>query len=164
MWGALAGLLALPAIAMRFTSEVDWTTFDFLVMGAMLGTVGLAIEGALRTSRDHAYRAAVGVAVVAAFLLTWANLAVGIIGNEQNPANLIFLGVIAVGVVGAFVARFRAAGMAWAMIATAVAQTFCAVAALVLDGAHVFVLTVGFVALWLGSAWLFGKAARAEIR
>ena len=40
MWGGLAGLLALPAVAMRFTDEVQWGPEDFLVMGIMFGTVG----------------------------------------------------------------------------------------------------------------------------
>ena len=36
---------------------------------------------------NSAYRAAVGVAIAAAFILVWMNLAVGIIGSEDNPAN-----------------------------------------------------------------------------
>ena len=51
------------------------------------------------------------------------NLAVGVIGSEENPANLMFGGVLAVGIVGAVVARFRPRGMARALVSTAVAQT-----------------------------------------
>lgn len=40
------------------------------------------------------------------------NGAVGIVGSEDNPANLMYGGVLAVGIVGAVIARFRAEGMA----------------------------------------------------
>ena len=38
------------------------------------------------------------MAIVAAFLLIWINLAVGINGSEDNPANLMYGGVLTVGV------------------------------------------------------------------
>ena len=38
MWGTAAFLLLLPAVAMQFTSEVDWGPGDFMVMGVMLLT------------------------------------------------------------------------------------------------------------------------------
>ena len=52
------------------------------------------------------------VAALGAFFLVWVNGAVGIIGNEENQANLLFFGVLAVAVVGSLIARFRAKGMA----------------------------------------------------
>jgi hypothetical protein len=87
---------------------------------------------------------------------------VGIIGDENHPSNRMFFGVLAIGFVGALVARLRARGMMMAMLATAIAQTLAAALALFLDGANIFVLTACFVALWLASAWLFRSAARAE--
>ena len=78
------------------------------LLAAACGTYELGA----RMSRNTAYRAAVGLATVAGFLLVWINLAVGIIGDEGNPANLMFGGVLVVGVIGALVARFRAPGMA----------------------------------------------------
>jgi len=165
VWGAAASLLLLPLVAMQFTAEVKWTGSDFAVWGAMLGIACGTYELATRMTRNSAYRAAVAVAAVAAFLLVWINLAVGIIGAENNPANLMFAGVIAVAIIGGAMARFRAPGMARALVATAIAQA--AVAAIVLargladELTPIVVLTGFFVALWLGSAWLFGKAARA---
>ena len=80
-WGSAALLLLLPLIAMQFTDEVAWTVADFAVFGAMLVGVGGTCELTLRTTANRAYRAAVGVALVAAFMLVWVNGAVGIIGN-----------------------------------------------------------------------------------
>lgn len=162
VWGGAVGLLMLPAIAMRFTTEVNWDAADFIVMGLMLGAVCGAFEVGLRVARSHAYVVAVGVAAGAGFLLTWANLAVGIIGSEDNEINLIFFGVLLVGLFGAIFAQLRPRGMARAMEATAVAQVLACVVALVADGAYVFVLTTVWVALWLISAQLFHKAARDQ--
>ena len=111
-------------------------------------------------SGGTAYRAAVGVAVVAAFILIWLNLAVGIIGTEDNPANLMFGGVLVVGTIGAIIARFKPHGMARALVATALAQALVAVIALIagLGATPLLILTGFYVALWLTSARLFRKA------
>lgn len=168
-WAIAACLLLLPLVAMQFTGEVNWDETDFLVMGALLFGACGAFELAARTTGNTAYRAAVGVAVVAAFLLIWINLAVGIIGSEDNPANLMYLGVLAVGILGGIIGRFTPAGMARALAATALAQTLAGLIALLAGwGATgqnwpqvILVLTGFFAALWLGSAWLFRKAAAA---
>ncbi len=111
-WGGVAALLALPAIAMQFTREVNWTGSDFAVMGAMLLLAGLALEGLVRTSPSWPARLGAAIAVLTGFLLVWVNLAVGLFGGEDNLANLMFLGVIAIAVVGSLLARGRAAAMA----------------------------------------------------
>ena len=92
----------------------------------------------------------------------------GILGVEGDPADLMYGGVIAVGVVGALLANFRARGMARALVATALAQALVGVIALILGKqraefssvAEILTLTAFFVALFLGSAWLFRQAAR----
>ena len=73
-------LLLLPLVAMQFTNEVNWDETDFIVFGAMLAAACGTYELAARMTGNTAYRAAVSVAVAAAFLLIWINLAVGIIG------------------------------------------------------------------------------------
>ena len=166
----IAAFLLLPLVAMRFTGEVVCDGADFAVLGALLlGACG-ACELAARMTGNVAYRAAVGVAVVAAFVLIWMNLAVGIIGPEDNAANLMHGGVLAVGILGALVARFRPGGMARALAATALAQASVGAIALIAgsgsDGANwpgaIVLLTGFFAALWLASAWLFRKAAREQ--
>src|SRR5687768_3930776 len=63
-----------------------------------------------------------GLAILTGLLQAWVNLAVGVIGSEDNPFNLIYLAVIAVAVAGSAIAGFRATGLARAMVATALAQ------------------------------------------
>ena len=110
-WAVVTGLiLMIPLVAMQFTDEVAWTLFDFVVMGALLFGAGLTYELVARKGSSIAYRAAVGIACAAGLLLVWVNGAVGIIGSENNDANLMYFGVIAVGFIGAFAAQFPAAG------------------------------------------------------
>jgi len=165
-WGAAAVLLLLPLVAMQFTEEVHWDLADFAVFGAMLAAACGAYELATRATGDVSYRAAVGVAVGAAFILIWLSLGVGIIGRDGGPVNLIYFGVLGVGVTGAVIARFRPHGMARALIATAIAQTSVAVIALVAGLGRPWsgplklsLLTGLFVAMFVGSAWLFHRAA-----
>jgi hypothetical protein len=70
---------------------------------------------------DTSYRYAIGVALAAALILVWLSLGVGIIRKDGDPANLMYFGVLAVGISGAFVARFQPHGMARALLATALA-------------------------------------------
>ena len=159
-WGTAALMLLLPLIAMQFTDEVNWAVSDFIVFGVMLGVVGGIFELAARLTPNRAYRAAVGVALAAAFILVWVNGAVGIIGNEGNPANLVYAGVLAVAVIGAVIARSRPGAMARVMVATAIAQALVAVIVLLTGLGNILVVTGFFVALWLISAWLFKKSSK----
>ena len=111
----------------------------------------------------QAYRAAIGVAFVAAFLLLWMIPAVGVIGAEGNPADLMYIAVFTVGLVGVLVTRLEARGMVRVIIAVAVTQMLVACTALLMGEHHSPVTSVmeilglnGFFAsLFAGSAWLF---------
>lgn len=147
---------------------MNWDVLDFAVIIALLAGVGVIYALAARISFSTAYRAAAGVALAAGFILVWINGAVGIIGNENNDANMMFLGILAVAIVGALLARFQPKGMSRALLATALAQVLVAVVALVLElgatGAiwprDLLVLTAFFTAMWFTAAVLFRKAAR----
>lgn len=115
---------------------------------------------------NRLYGAAVAVAVVTAGLLVWLSLGVGIIGRDGDPANRMYFGVLAVGIIGALLARLRPLGMARALFATALAQTLVAVIALSARLGHpwsgpleLMALNGFFVALFGASAWLFRRAA-----
>ena len=159
---ATATLLMVPLMAMQFTAEVNWTVFDFAVMGALIVGTGVTFELALRKADTIGYRAAAGVALASAFLLVWVNLAVGIIGSSAHGANVLYFGVLTVGGVGSLVARFHPRGMARAMVATALAHAGVGVGALIAgwgSPVHVVGLTGIFSLLFLASAWLFQNAA-----
>lgn len=74
-------LLSIPLIAMQFTNEVKWSGFDFLVMTGLLLATGVGIELVLRTITKKTTRIAICLAIGFAFVLIWAELAVGIFGT-----------------------------------------------------------------------------------
>lgn len=160
-WSIPVLLLMLPAVAMQFTPEVNWTLGDFIFAAVMFGIVGLAFELIVRKSSSLTYRFGAGVAVVGAFLTVWVNGAVGMIGSEDNPYNLLFGGVLLIALIGAVLARFRAAGMATAMAVTAVAQIAIGAAGLTADPRGA-VFSMGFGGLWLLSAALFWNSAHEQ--
>lgn len=150
---------------------MDWDILDFAVFGAMLVAVGVIYRLIKRQSRNMIYRLAAGVALAASFLLLWINAAVGVIGDESNDANLMFFGVLAVGLIGSVVARLQPHGMARALYATALAQALVATIALMAElgstapvwPKDILILNGFFIALWLLSAALFQKAARQQL-
>ena len=120
---------------------------------------------------NSAYRSAVGIALAAACMLVWLSLGVGIIGKDGDPANRMYFGVLAVGIIGALIARLRPHGMARALLAMALAQAVVAAIALIGElglpwsgPAEIVLLNAFFVALFAGSAWLFRRAARGAAK
>lgn len=116
-----------------------------------------------------AYRSAIGVALVAALILIWLSLGVGIIGKDGDPANLMYFGVLAVGITGAISARLQPQGMARALVATAIAQAVVAAIALIAKlglpwsgPTEILMLNGFFITLFAVSAWLFRRAARGR--
>jgi hypothetical protein len=167
---ATALVLSVPLVAMQFIDEVAWGVFDFAVAAVLLGGTGLIHQLAARKAGNVAYRAAVGVALAAALFLVWSILAVGVIGDSGDAADLMYVGVLAVGFVGAVVARFQPHGMACALLAMALAQALVAVIALIAGKHQAPISSVSeilgvnalFVALFIASAWLFRHAARKQ--
>lgn len=153
---------------MRFTGEVNWTATDFIVAGLLLFGAGLAYVLAVGARGDRAYRMAVAIAVGAALLLTWANLAVGMVGSEANPLNRAYFAVLAVMLAGAAGSRLQPSGMALAMVATALALAAVGIAALLpgvdaSESSPLEILGVSgfFIGLFLLSAALFRRSAAA---
>ena len=114
---------------------------------------------------NTAYRLAVGLALAAASLIVWLNAAAGLIGIEDDdPANVLYVGVLAIGVVGAIIARLQPRGLARALFAMALAQAMVGAVALRLPNTassmQIVILHSVFVALFAGAALLFGCAAR----
>ena len=155
-WLFVAILLLLPTIAMRYTNEVDWSASDFVAMGALLGTVGLATEFLVRRSGSTAYRIGAVIAMATAFLTVWVNLAVGMIGDD-NPYNLLFGAVIAIALVGSILSRFKADGMARTMFATAAAQAIVGGLGITSDPRGA-VFSMIFALPWVLAAVLFRRA------
>ncbi len=77
----IALLLVIPLIAMQFTDEVNWSPPDFVIMGVLLLGTGLMCELVMRKVNNIKYQVAICGVLLAAFVLIWLELAVGIFGT-----------------------------------------------------------------------------------
>lgn len=160
IWSIAAAVMLVPVVAKLTVAGMAWDGFDFAVFAAMLLAGCLGFEVVLRLgAANTAYRLGACLAIGGAFLMVMANLAVGIIGNENNPVNQLFLGLLALGALGAVMVRFRAPGMARVMAGLAAGQALLGIGLTVMGLGFTPVFTALYVALWLGAAWLFRKAA-----
>lgn len=157
---AAAGIARCNAAPPRTVAAVNWDAADYAFAGTLIAAVALAYGLAMRRTASRAYRAAVALALAAAFMIIWINAAVGIVGSEDNPVNWMYEGVIGLAIVGALFARFRPEGMARALVATAIAQVIVAVLPLFAGWGATGLITLVFAAMWLASARLFRQAAR----
>jgi hypothetical protein len=160
-------LLLVPFVAMQFTDEVRWSISDFIIAGAVLFGAGFAFDLLLSSQAAISYRVAFGIAMFATLLLLWANLAVGVVGGENRDVNLVYPGILLLGIAGAGVARLRARGMA--IVSSLVATALVVMAGIVIalglgqpesSTQEVLMIHGFFAAMFVASAWLFGRAAR----
>ncbi len=79
--GVVGAILLIPFIAMQFTTEVDWSLFDFILMGILLTGTGVLIELAIRKIKTNPQRLIVLGVILLGFFLIWVELAVGIFGS-----------------------------------------------------------------------------------
>ena len=167
-----APILLLPLAASRLAASFNWGLMDFILTGVLLFAPALTYDLITRRVGSTLYRVAFAVAIATAAFLFFSNLAVGIIGSEDELANLMYLGVIALAALGAIGVRFRAGGMARVMFVTAIAQALTVVVALVF-GMHnypgssaleIATLNGFFIALWVIAGLLFRQASESDYR
>jgi len=163
---AAACILLVPLVAIQFADTVAWGVFDFVFAGVLLAGTGLLYPLAMSKSGNLPYRAAVGVALAAAVILVVGVAALGVNGATGDPADLLYGGVLAVGIIGAIRARFEPQGMTRALLAMALVQALLAVIALLAGKQEapassvreILGLNGFFIALFVASAWLFRRA------
>lgn len=74
-------LLLFPLIGMIFSNEVNWSFFDFIIMGTLILSLSFGIKIVLYTTKKRMYRILIIGLILILFLLVWAELAVGIFGT-----------------------------------------------------------------------------------
>lgn len=171
VWAIVVALILLIPLAMQFTNEVQWN--EAVAYGVILLAAGGAYEMVMALKkRNSAYRFAFSVGLAGVLLLGWVSGAVGIIGSENNPANLMYWAVFAVGLIGSLLSRFKPRGMERTLFAAALVQMSVPVIALFIWPAQgswgeagvigVFVFNSIFAVLFGGSGLLFLRAAYKE--
>lgn len=77
----VAIILSIPLIGMQISDQVKWSTFDFIVAGILLLSVGFGIEVIIRNIKKSPKRILSIIMLIILFLIIWAELAVGIFNS-----------------------------------------------------------------------------------
>ncbi len=164
-----AFLLLIPLLGNLFVEGWDWRWHSFVLAGIVLFGTGFAYELIAGRSEKIAYKTAFGIGLGTALLLFWVNGAVGVIGSENNPANLLFGLVFLAGFIGSLFSRFKARGMSYTMSLAAIIQFLIPLFALIVWPAQaswgeagvvgVLVFNSIFSLLFSFSALLFQRAS-----
>ncbi|MBD2700088.1 hypothetical protein IC229_05540 [Spirosoma sp. BT702] len=166
------GLFLLIPLILTLLAIWHWKPGVF-VLGFILLVGGASLTYQLIAKQqltNKSYRFAGGMALAAVFALVWMNVAVGgILGDDS--ANMMYFGVLLVGLVGTIIARLEPQGMSRALLATAFAIVLVPVIALRIGTpafangvVAVFGLHAFFALLFVGSALLFRHVARTNVK
>jgi len=71
-------LLLIPLVGTLVFNEVNWSFFDFIVMGILILSLSFGIKQVLMTTKNTNYRILIIGIILLVFLLVWIELAVGI--------------------------------------------------------------------------------------
>tara|TARA_B110000211_G_scaffold46179_1_gene49322 strand:- start:94 stop:363 length:270 start_codon:yes stop_codon:yes gene_type:complete len=74
-------LLLIPLIGMAITDEINWSPFDFIIMGFMLIVLSIGINFVSNQAKNFKNRVLYIGVLVLIFMLIWAELAVGAFGT-----------------------------------------------------------------------------------
>ena len=163
--GALA-VLMVPLAASRVVEGWNWNAGGFVFLYVLLFGTGMAYAVIARKMGAWSYKVGVGMALVAGFALGWSNMVH--VADSENPANLVYYSVLAVGGVGAWLARLKARGLARTLFA--MAATLALIAVILPSGAPPYLarnMAIGhgvFVALFTASGLLFRHASLAGLK
>jgi len=173
VWAIVGLLILFIPLAMQFTNEVQWN--EAIAYTIMLLAVGGIYElWQWLKKRNITYRFAFIVGLMTALFIGWVNGAVGIIGSEDNPANLLYGAVFIIGLIGLIISRFKPLGMARTLFVAAFVQLLIPAFALFIWPAQtswgeagvigVFIFNSIFAILFIVSAMLFRYAGKIENR
>ena len=158
--GALA-VFMVPLVASRVVEGWNWNAGTFVFVYVLFFATGTAYALIARKMGVWSYKAGVGLALAAGFALGWSNMVH--VADSENPANLVYYSVLALGIVGACLARLQARGLAYTLFA--MAATLALIAVLLPSGAPPDMarrMAIGhgvYVALFTASGLLFRHAS-----
>jgi hypothetical protein len=168
LWHVVAIVVLVPLL-LTSLALWHWKPGVFVLASVLaLGGARVVYElFVMKKMGNRAYQLAFALAIAAVLLLVWMNAAVGgILGD--NPANMMYFGVLLVGLAGAIIVRLEPKGMSYTLFATAFAMLLVPVVAWLIGTpafanglAAVFGLHACFAWLFTGSALLFRRAVQS---
>jgi hypothetical protein len=159
-------LLMVPLVASQIVDGWNWNAGTFVIVYLLFFGTGMAYAVITRKMGTWSYKAGVGVALVAGFALAWSNMVH--VADSENPANLVYYSVLAMGGVGAWLSRLEPRGLARTLFV--MAATLALIAVILPSGAPPYLarnMAIGhgvFVALFTASGLLFRNASLAGLQ
>ncbi len=157
------GLLMVPLVASQVVDGWNWGAGGFVFAYVLFFGTVLAYALIAPKMGAWAYKAGVALALATGLVMGWSNMVH--LSESDNPANLMYFGVLVLGGVGAWLARLEALGLAWALFA--MAAVMAALSVILSSAAPVEIETrvaIGhgvFVVLFTASGLLFRHASLA---
>jgi hypothetical protein len=71
-------LLLFPLVGRLVSNEVNWSFFDFIVMGILILSMSFGIKQVVMITKNTNYRVLIIGMILLVFILIWVELAVGI--------------------------------------------------------------------------------------
>lgn len=167
-WPWFVLLVMMMALGgLNLTGQLNWGAGDFIFVAVIFFGGLSAYRFVAGQGHGRVFHLAVALSLITALSMIWITLAVGIIGSEDNQANIMYVVVLGIGLLGSIIARFRAPGMKWTMVWVTIAQFAVTILAYTIwkpeTEEHVFstaILNLFYVMLFLSSAVLFHRARR----
>ena len=162
--GALA-VWMVPVVAAQFVKDWHWGVGGFVRVYVLFFLTGMAYALIARKMGAWAYKAGVGVALLAGFALGWSTMVQT--ADSGHPERLWYLSVLVVGFIGACLARLKAQGLALTLFA--MAAVLALISVVLPSGAPsdmALRIAVGhgvFIALFAASGLLFRRASVAGL-
>ena len=77
----VAAILLIPFVGNQVSSEVNWSSSDFVIMGTLLFLTGLAINFAISKLKTLKSKVIACAVILFVLFIIWAELAVGVFGT-----------------------------------------------------------------------------------
>jgi len=168
IWITVTLSIFLVFLSILIPNEVQWKELvAYIIILSAIGGIYEVWQWLKKKSSYYRYAFIIGF--LGAFFIGWANGAVGIIGNEDNPANLMYVAIFIVGLIGSLISRFKPHGMSITLFAVALVQLAIPFIALFIWPAKaswggagvigVFIINAIFALLFIASGILFRHAS-----
>lgn len=161
VWGGAALLILMLLVAIQYYEGFQWDQDDLILTILILGIGGALAEVTFQITLNPFSRAGAIVAILTSVVVFAASVAVGMIGDEGDPVNLLFGVVLLVVVVGAWFSGLHPLILPAFMLAAGAIQAAIGLLAGVLANDVVGgAFTMALALLWWVSAGLFAVARK----
>lgn len=159
-------LLMVPLVASRVVEGWHWGPGAFVFTYCLFFATGMMYSLIARRMNVRSYRAAVALVLTSGFVMGWATMVH--LSETENPVLLVYFGVLAIGAVGAALARLQARGLARTAFVMAAAMILALILTQTAPGQrpdgpfwNIAIAHGGMAAVFVTAGLLFRHASRS---